>query len=35
MYFTEQQKQEIIAIFSKNKKDDDNIPTTDTEFLLW
>lgn len=35
MYFTEQQKLEIISIFSKNKKDDDNIPTTDTEFLLW
>jgi len=35
MYFTEQQKQEIISIFSKNKKDDDTIPTTDTNFLLW
>ncbi len=33
MYFTEQQKAEVIAIFSKNKKDEDSIPITDTEFL--
>lgn len=35
MYFTEQQKQEIIAIFSKNKKDDDTIPVTDILYLLF
>jgi hypothetical protein len=35
LYFTEQQKAEIISIFSKNKKDDDTIPTTDLEFLLF
>jgi len=35
MYFTEQQKAEIISIFSKNKKDDDTIPVTDIEFLLF
>jgi hypothetical protein len=35
MYFTEQQRMDIISIFSKNKKDDDTIPTTDTEFLTW
>lgn len=33
MYFTEQQKQEVISIFSKNKKDEDSVPVTDTEFL--
>jgi len=33
MYFTEQQKAEIISIFSKNKKDDDTIPVTDIGFL--
>lgn len=33
MYFTEQQKAEVIAIFSKNKKDEDSVPITDTEFL--
>lgn len=33
MYFTEQQKQDIVAIFSKNKKDDDTIPITDIGFL--
>jgi hypothetical protein len=35
MYFTEQQKAEIISIFSKNKKDDDTIPVTDVEFLFF
>ena len=35
MYFTEQQRQEIISIFSKNKKDDDTIPVTDASFLLF
>lgn len=35
MYFTELRQAEIISIFSKNKKDDDTIPTTDTEFLSW
>jgi len=33
MYFTEQQKAEIVSIFSKNKKDDDTIPVTDIGFL--
>jgi hypothetical protein len=33
MYFTEQQKEEIISIFSKNKKDDDTIPVVDIGFL--
>jgi hypothetical protein len=33
MYFTEQQKAEIISIFSKNKKDDDTIPVADIGFL--
>jgi hypothetical protein len=33
MYFTDQQKSEIISIFSKNKKDDDTIPVTDIGFL--
>jgi hypothetical protein len=35
MYFTEMQMNEIISLFAKNKKDDDNIPTTDIDFLLW
>lgn len=35
MYFTEQRQNEIISIFSKNKKDDDTIPVTDFEFLLF
>lgn len=35
MYFTEQQKQEVIAIFSKNKKDDDTLPVTDILYLLF
>lgn len=35
MYFTELQQQEIISIFSKNKKDDDTIPVTDVEFLFF
>jgi len=35
LYFTEQQKTEILSIFSKNKKDDDNIPITDVEFLTF
>lgn len=34
-YFTEQQKEEIISIFSKNKKDDDGIPVTDIQFLTF
>jgi hypothetical protein len=33
MYFTEQQKMEVISIFSKNKKDEDSVPITDVEFL--
>jgi hypothetical protein len=33
MYFTEQQKAEIISIFSDNKKDDDNIPVSDLGYL--
>ena len=35
MYFTEQRQNEIISIFSKNKKDDDTIPVTDVEFLFF
>ena len=35
MYFTEQQKQEVISIFSKNKKDDDTVPITDIGFLCF
>jgi hypothetical protein len=35
LYFTEQQKSEVISIFSKNKKDDDTIPITDIGFLLF
>jgi len=35
MYFTEQQKNEVISIFSKNKKDDDTIPITDYNFLTF
>lgn len=35
MYFTQQQESEIVAIFSKNKKDDDTIPVTDVEFLFF
>lgn len=35
MYFTEQQKQEVISIFSKNKKDDDTVPITDYTFLTF
>lgn len=35
MYFTEQRQNEIISIFSKNKKDDDTIPVTDFGFLLF
>lgn len=34
-YFTEQQKEDIIAIFSKNKKDDDILPITDIGFLTF
>lgn len=34
-YFTEQQKEEIVSIFSKNKKDDDTIPITDVGFLFF
>lgn len=33
MYFTEEQKAQIISLFSKNKKDDETIPVTDIEFL--
>jgi hypothetical protein len=35
MYFTEQQKEEVIAIFSKNKKDTDMVPITDYAFLTF
>lgn len=35
VYFTNQQRADLISIFSKNKKDDDNIPITDTGFLLF
>jgi hypothetical protein len=35
MYFTEQQKMEVISIFSKNKKDEDSIPITDVQFLMF
>jgi hypothetical protein len=35
MYFTEQQKSEVISIFSKNKKDDDTVPLTDYSFLTF
>ena len=35
MFFTEQQKADIIAIFSKNKKDDDVIPVTDITYLTF
>ncbi len=35
MYFTEQQKADIISIFSKNKKDDDSFPVTDLTFLTF
>jgi hypothetical protein len=34
-YFTEKQENEILSIFSKNKKDDDTIPVTDVEFLFF
>lgn len=34
-YFTEQQKDDLIAIFSKNKKDDDTLPITDVGFLTF
>lgn len=33
MYFTEQQRADIISIFSKNKKDDDSLPVTDLTYL--
>jgi len=35
MYFTEEQKSQIISIFAKNKKDDETIPVTDVEFLFF
>jgi hypothetical protein len=35
VYFTEEQKAQIISIFAKNKKDDDTIPVTDVEFLFF
>jgi hypothetical protein len=35
MYFTEEQKGQIISIFAKNKKDDETIPVTDVEFLFF
>lgn len=34
-YFTSQQKEQIVSIFSKNKKDSDSLPVTDTDFLVW
>lgn len=34
-YFTTQQKEEVLSIFSKNKKDDETIPITDIEFLTF
>jgi hypothetical protein len=34
-YFTEEQKDQIISIFAKNKKDDETIPVTDVEFLFF
>jgi hypothetical protein len=34
-YFTDLQQNEILSIFSKNKKDDDTIPVTDVEFLFF
>lgn len=34
-YFTEQQRVDIVSLFSKNKKDDDTIPVTDVGFLLF
>lgn len=33
IFFTEQQREEIISIFSKKSKDDDNVPITDIAFL--
>jgi len=35
IFFTDKQENEIVAIFSKNKKDDDTIPVTDVEFLFF
>lgn len=35
MFFTEQQRSEILSIFSKNKKDDDVVPITDYGFLTF
>lgn len=35
MFFTQQQQDEIVSIFQKNKKDDDTIPITDVEFLFF
>lgn len=35
MYFTEQQRLDIISIFSKNKKDDETIPVTDLTYLCF
>lgn len=35
MFFTDQQQGELVAIFSKNKKDDDTIPITDYGFLTF
>jgi hypothetical protein len=35
MYFTDEQKSQLISIFSKNKKDDETIPVTDVEFLFF
>jgi hypothetical protein len=35
MYFTELQQNDILSIFSKNKKDDDTITVTDVEFLFF
>ena len=33
MFFTEQQREEIISIFSKNKKDDDVMPISDLTYM--
>jgi hypothetical protein len=35
VYFTNQQKDDIVSLFSKNKKDDDTIPITDIGFLCF
>lgn len=35
IYFTQEQKDQIISIFAKNKKDDETVPVTDVEFLFF